>query len=56
MRKEKTEELVEGCHGGLFTFKLFETCWGMLFQVFRLACMYLGRVNLGLVLGAAVCN
>ena len=46
--------LVEGCHSGLFIFKLFATYWGMLFQAFRLGYLYLRRVFLGFVLGAVV--
>ena len=34
--------------------QLFETCWGMLLQVFRLGYLCNGRVHLGFVLGAVV--
>ena len=39
---------------GLLMLKLFATCWGMLFQVFRLAYLNVGQVHLGLVSGVAV--
>ena len=45
----------EGRYGGLFISKLFATCWGMLYQVFRLGYLYLGQVHLGFVLGAVEC-
>ena len=43
---------VKGRHSGLFIFKLFATCWGMLFKVFRLGYLRLSWVCLGFVLGA----
>ena len=46
---------VERCHSGLFTSKLFATCWGIVFQVLRLAYLCLRRVHLGFVSGAAEC-
>ena len=36
--------------------KLFATCWGMLFQLFRLGYLCLMWVCLGLVSGASVQN
>ena len=45
---------VEGCYTGLFISKLFATCWGVLFQVFRLGYRYLRWVCLGFVSGSVV--
>ena len=47
--------LLKGTTVGLLISKLFSTCWGMLFQVFRLGYLYLGRVCLEFVSGAVVC-
>ena len=33
---------------------LFATCWGILFQAFRLGYLYLGWVHLGFVSGTVV--
>ena len=49
------EGMLKGTMAGLLISKLFATCWGMLFQVFKLAYLYLERVCLGLVSGAIVC-
>ena len=46
--------MLKGATVGLLMSKLFATCWGMLFQVFRLGYLCLGQVPLGLVSGAAV--
>ena len=41
---------------GLLVSKLFATCWGMLFQVFRPAYLCLGWVHLGFVSSTVVRN
>ena len=44
--------MLKGAMAGLLGSKLFATCWGMLFQVFRLGYLCLGQVCLGFVSGA----
>ena len=51
---DKAQHLLKGTMAGFRMFKLFATYWGMLFQVFRLGYLYLGRVFLGFVSGAIV--
>ena len=46
--------MLKGATVGLLVSKLFATCWGMLFQLFRLGYLYLRWVCLGLVSGAIV--
>ena len=62
LRRGPSGRMTVFCWGGMWKdttagfhmSKVFATCWGMLFQMFRLGYLCLGRVHLGFVLGSVV--